>query len=113
MKASQSIQIYDPPMCCSSGVCGPEVDQSLVSFAGFLDQMKSKGATVERFNLAQQPLAFIQNPEVKAFLESDGADGLPLIFVNGVRVMAGGYPDQAGRLAIARRILDGLSEADS
>ena len=110
MKSSLSIQIYDPPMCCSSGVCGSEIDPSLVSFAGFLDQMKSKGVKVEGFNLAQQPLAFIQNPEVKAFLDAEGAEGLPLIFVNGKRAMAGGYPDQEGRLVMARLILDQPSE---
>jgi len=104
MEALAKVQVYDPPMCCSSGVCGTEIDQALVSFAGFLDQMKSKGAVVERFNLAQQPLAFIQNPKVKAFLDSDGAEGLPLIFVNGQRAMSGGYPDQEGRLKLARLI---------
>ncbi len=106
MKSSPSIQIYDPPMCCSSGVCGTEIDPSLVSLAGFLDQIKSKGVSVERFNLAQQPLAFIQNPEVKALLDTEGAEGLPLIFVNGKRAVAGRYPDQAGRLAMARLVWD-------
>jgi hypothetical protein len=104
MEAIIKVQVYDPPMCCASGVCGTEIDQALVAFAGFLDQMKSKGAVVERFNLAQQPLAFIQNPKVKAFLDSDGADALPLIFVNGQQVMSGGYPDQEGRLKLARLI---------
>ena len=29
----KTIQIYDPAMCCSSGVCGIEVDQTLVNLA--------------------------------------------------------------------------------
>lgn len=104
MNTVNKIQVFDPAMCCSSGVCGTEIDSSLVSFAGFLDQMKSRGVDVERYNLAQQPLAFVQNAEVKAFLESDGADALPLIFVNGERVLAGRYPDANERVAIAMAV---------
>ena len=28
-----AIQIFDPALCCASGVCGTDVDQALVSFA--------------------------------------------------------------------------------
>ncbi|MDH3390414.1 MAG: arsenic metallochaperone ArsD family protein, partial [Desulfobulbaceae bacterium] len=30
------IEIYDPPMCCPTGVCGPNVDPELVQFAADL-----------------------------------------------------------------------------
>lgn len=62
-----SIQIFDPALCCSTGVCGVEVDQNLVNFAADVDWAKQHGAQVERFNLAQQPLAFAENPTVKGF----------------------------------------------
>ncbi len=55
------VQIYDKPMCCSTGVCGPEVDPVLPRFAADLDWLKSQGHAVERFNLAQQPAAFVAN----------------------------------------------------
>ncbi|HTN04894.1 MAG TPA: arsenic metallochaperone ArsD family protein, partial [Planctomycetaceae bacterium] len=58
------VQIYDKPMCCSTGVCGPQVDPVLPRFAADLDWLKSQGHQVERFNLAQQPDAFIANPDV-------------------------------------------------
>jgi AhpD family alkylhydroperoxidase len=47
-------------MRCFTGVCGPNVDSRLVAFAGALKQIASMGVTVERFNLAQQPQAFVE-----------------------------------------------------
>ena len=64
-----TIQIYDPPMCCSTGLCGNDIDPTLVSFAALLTQLSQKGVKVERFNLGQQPMAFVQNPTVKALLD--------------------------------------------
>lgn len=90
-----SIQIFDPALCCSTGVCGVEVDQALVSFAADVDWAKQSGAQIERFNLAQQPLAFAENATVKAFLERSGQEALPLILVDGEVVLAGRYPNRA------------------
>lgn len=53
-----SVKVFDPAMCCSTGVCGPSVDPKLVRFAADLDWLRSKEAGVERYNLAQQPAAF-------------------------------------------------------
>lgn len=90
-----SIQVFDPALCCSTGVCGVEVDQQLVGFSADVDWAKQNGAQIERFNLAQQPLAFAENPLVKAFLERSGADALPLILVDGEVALAGRYPNRA------------------
>ncbi len=88
----KSIQVYDKPMCCSTGVCGPQVDPVLPRFAADLDWVKSQGHQVERFNLAQQPQAFIQNPEVQQLLATQGTHCLPLIMVDGHIVSQRGYP---------------------
>lgn len=79
----KTIQVYDPPMCCSTGLCGTNVDPALVSFAALLTELSQKGVKVERYNLGQQPMAFVQNPTVKALLDSDGVAALPLILVDG------------------------------
>ena len=89
-----TIQIFDPALCCSSGVCGTDVDQQLVDFSADLEWAKQQGIGVERFNLAQQPLAFAENAVVKGFLERSGADALPLILVGGEIALAGRYPDR-------------------
>ena len=88
----KTIQIYDKPMCCSTGVCGPQVDPVLPRFAADLEWLKSQGHHVERFNLAQQPTAFIQNPEVHQLLATQGTDCLPLIVIDGNIVSRKGYP---------------------
>lgn len=87
-----TIQIFDPALCCSTGVCGVDVDQHLVDFSADVDWAKQKGANVERFNLAQQPMAFAENPVVKAYLERSGTDALPLTLVDGAVMLAGRYP---------------------
>lgn len=86
------ITVYDPALCCSTGVCGTDVDQSLVNFSADADWVKQQGVTLTRFNLAQQPMAFVENELVKNFLQNSGAEGLPLILVDGAFVMAGRYP---------------------
>jgi len=88
----KSIEVYDPALCCSSGVCGPAPDEALAAFAGAMERLKAQGVEVTRFNLAQEPLAFANQAEVKAILEKDGEDGLPLVFVDGSLYFRGVYP---------------------
>ena len=90
----KTIQVYDKPMCCSTGVCGPQVDPVLPRFAADLAWLKSQGHHVERFNLAQQPAAFVQNPEVQQLLATQGTDCLPLITVDGCIVSRHEYPSR-------------------
>ncbi|GBE47654.1 arsenical resistance operon trans-acting repressor ArsD [bacterium BMS3Bbin12] len=97
----KTIQIFDPPLCCSTGVCGSEVDQSLVDFAATVDWAKRRGARIERFNLAQQPLAFAENDTVRVFLKEHGDDGLPLVLIESEIVLAGRYPSRAELAGIA------------
>ncbi|MBG0798080.1 arsenite efflux transporter metallochaperone ArsD [Methylocystis sp. L43] len=89
-----TIQVFDPALCCSSGVCGVETDQALVTFAADVDWAKQNGAHIERFNLAQQPLAFADNATVKGFLERSGQEALPLILIDGEIALAGRYPNR-------------------
>ena len=89
------MQVFDPAMCCSTGVCGPSVDPALTRFAADLEWLKSKGAEVERLNLAQQVAAFTANEKVKHALSSQGTKSLPMILVDGRVVASGGYPSRA------------------
>ncbi len=99
----KTILVYDPPMCCSTGVCGPDVDPLLPRFAGMLTQLENFGVKVKRHNLAQEPVAFAQNPQVRAMLEEEGVEVLPLIFVDNVLEMKGRYPETAERGAFVKR----------
>jgi SAM-dependent methyltransferase len=91
----KTIQVYDKPMCCSTGVCGPQVDPVLPRFAADLDWLKAQGHQVERYNLAQQPQAFIENAAVHKLLSTEGTDCLPLIVVDGEIVNRAKYPSRA------------------
>ncbi len=90
-----TMQVFDPAMCCSTGVCGPSVDPTLTRFAADLEWLKSKGVEVERFNLAQQLGAFTANERVKQALHSQGTKSLPMILLDGHVVASGGYPSRA------------------
>lgn len=87
-----NLEIFDPAMCCSTGVCGPGVDPTLPRFAADVEWLRSKGVEVKRYNLAQQVLAFTANPTVKNILHAKGTKCLPLILVNGAVVAEGSYP---------------------
>jgi sulfur carrier protein ThiS len=89
------IQVYDPALCCSTGVCGPGVDPDLVRVAALLAKLKKDGHTVERYNLGQQPTEFVSNQTVKETLDKEGVECLPLIFVDGKIVSRGEYPGLA------------------
>ncbi|MDR1968876.1 MAG: arsenite efflux transporter metallochaperone ArsD [Burkholderiaceae bacterium] len=87
-----TIQVFDPALCCNTGVCGTNVDQNLVTFAADVDWAKQNGAQIERFNLSQQPMAFAENATVKGLLERTGQAVLPVILVDGQLALAGRYP---------------------
>ncbi|MBC3249422.1 arsenite efflux transporter metallochaperone ArsD [Serratia fonticola] len=91
----KTLTVFDPAMCCSTGVCGTEVEQFLVDFSADVQWLKQRGVQVDRYNLAQQPMNFVQNEKAKAFLEASGAEELPLLLLDGETVMAGRYPKRA------------------
>ena len=93
------LQVFDPPMCCSSGVCGPQVDPVLPRFSEDFNWLINQGVNAERYNLSQQPQAFAADPAVKAALAAEGMACLPLIIVDGAIVGKGRYP---GREELSR-----------
>lgn len=97
---TQTLQVFDPAMCCSTGVCGPDVDTKLVQFAADLDWLKSQGVIIQRHNLSQSPAAFVENAAVSAALKDKGEGALPALLVNGKLATAGHYPDRAELAAL-------------
>ncbi len=109
--APTTVRVYHPAMCCSTGVCGPDVDPELVRFAADLDWLKGEGVVVARFNLAQQPAAFASEPLARKILQDVGEAGLPLILVDGAVKSSGTYPSRDllaewAHLAVASGIWD-------
>jgi hypothetical protein len=89
-----TVRVYDPPMCCPTGVCGPNVDPDLVRFARDAAWLAHHGVGVQRFNLAQDPGAFVDNAVVLAELKTGGPESLPIVFVGDERVPGVGYPSR-------------------
>jgi hypothetical protein len=87
-----TIGVFEPALCCATGVCGPDVDQRLVSFSADTDWLRSLGADVRRVNLASEAAAFAASDPARQLLQVAGSGGLPLVLVDGVTVLTGRYP---------------------
>ncbi|MEF7440692.1 arsenite efflux transporter metallochaperone ArsD [Paenibacillus lautus] len=87
-----SIEIYDPAMCCSTGVCGPSVDPELIRVSTVVHNLKSKNIDVARYNLASEPDAFVTNRVINQLLTEQGPEVLPVVLLNGQVTKIQGYP---------------------
>lgn len=99
----KTLEVFDPAMCCSTGVCGVDVDPVLAQFAADLKWLEGRGVQVTRHNLGQEPQAFAANPLVIKEMEA-GIGRLPVILVNGSVACTGMYPSRpqlAAKLGIA------------
>jgi len=90
----KKLTIFDPAMCCDTGICGVDVDTALIEFASDLDWIQKNGVEVQRFNLAQEPAAFINDPLIKAEINESGESCLPLLVLEGKVISRGVYPDR-------------------
>jgi len=95
------LRVFDPPMCCATGVCGTSVDPELARFNADLDWLKHQGIVVQRFNLSQQPGAFVEHAPVKQALSERGNACLPLILVDDRVAVEGAYPTRETLAALA------------
>ena len=94
-----TLEVFDRPLCCSTGICGPGVDPCCVHFVADLDWLRGRGIEVRRYNLAFEPAAFTKYDDVKEALRFGQVGCLPLVRVDGRIVSQGCYP---GRRQLAR-----------
>ena len=90
----KTIEIYDPAMCCPTGLCGPSIDPELSRIAADLEQLKKSGVTVKRHNLSQDAGAFVENAEIKKLLDQEGPDILPVTIANDKVIKKQDYPSR-------------------
>lgn len=86
------VQIYDPPMCCPTGLCGPTVDPVLLDIHEAVITLKAEGITAQRYMLSSQPQAFFANSEVMKLVREKQMAALPIAVVDGRIVKTGAYP---------------------
>ncbi len=88
----RTVEIFDPPMCCPTGLCGPVLDQTLLDVNEMILELQSKGVIVIRYQMASEPNAFLNNPDVMNLVKRDQMNALPITAVNGSIIKSGAYP---------------------
>ncbi len=89
------VEIFDPAMCCSTGVCGPSVDPELTRVASAVYSLEKKGFNVKRYQLTSDPDKFAESDEIIRVFQEKGPDALPVVLLNDKTVKIGSYPTNA------------------
>jgi len=84
--------IFEPAMCCPTGVCGPSVDPELLRVSRVINRLKRNGVIVERHNLTNNPMIFVNNKVINEILNKEGVEVLPVTMVDGEIVKTKSYP---------------------
>lgn len=87
-----NLEIFDPALCCSTGVCGPSIDTDLLRISSAINVLNKKGIKVVRHNLSQEPKVYAENQVVSQILRKEGVKALPITLVNGEIFKTGSYP---------------------
>jgi hypothetical protein len=86
------VEIFDPPMCCPTGLCGPTIDEVLLNVTEMILALRAEGTPVERYQMASNPQVFLSNPEVFRLVREQQLAALPITVVNGRAIKVGAYP---------------------
>lgn len=89
---TKKVEIFDPALCCPTGVCGPDVDPELTRIARDVATLKNKGYDVVRHNLAQNAEPYVLNSDISQLMEAEGIDALPATVVDGKILKTHNYP---------------------
>lgn len=101
-----TVEIFDPPMCCPTGLCGPTLDQTLLDVSEMILSLKSAGVSIERYQMTSHPHAFLRNAAVMRMVQERQMAALPITVVNGQLIKSGAYPS----LAEVRGALNGVQQ---
>ncbi|HWR30736.1 MAG TPA: arsenite efflux transporter metallochaperone ArsD [Negativicutes bacterium] len=88
----KKIEIFDPAMCCSTGVCGPSIDPELMRITTVINALKEQGVIIQRHGLSSEPQDFIANKVIGDILQKEGAEVLPVTLVDGKVAKTKEYP---------------------
>lgn len=88
----RKIEIFDPALCCPTGLCGPNINPELMRIAAAVEALKRQGVDIERYNLRDVPQRYVDNLVVNQYLQDKGAEALPVILVDGIIEVEGRYP---------------------
>ena len=103
--STATVEFFDPPMCCPTGLCGPTLDQTLLDVNEMIMALQNDGLSIERYQMTSHPNAFLDNAEVMKLVREKQMEALPIIVVRGRVVKFGAYPT----LAEVKDALNGAS----
>ena len=86
------IEIFDPPMCCPTGLCGPTLDQTLLDVNEMILSLQSEGVRIARYQMTSDPQAFLNNANVMQLVREQQMAALPITVVHGKVIKVGEYP---------------------
>lgn len=86
------LELFEPSICCDSGVCGPEPDKVLIDLQNTIQLLKKAGVETKRYAINQAPIMFVQNAVVREFIKANGPGKLPLALLDNQIIKIGGYP---------------------
>ena len=88
----KKIEIFDPAMCCPTGLCGTNINPELMRVAVVVETLKRQGVIVTRHNLRDEPQVYVSNKTVNEYLQKNGAEALPITLVDGEIAVSKVYP---------------------
>ena len=90
-----AVELFDPPMCCPTGLCGPNLDQTLLDVSEMIAGLEREHVGVARYQMTSHPNAFLANAEVMNLVRAKQMDALPITVVRSKVVKSGAYPTLA------------------
>lgn len=88
----KSIKIYEPVMCCNTGVSGVGIDSELMRMSKLMKIFMKHNLDVKRLDLSKTPKEFMENNEVMNLIKENKSDMLPITVVDNKIVLSGRYP---------------------
>lgn len=104
------LTIFEPAMCCETGLCGVGVDPELLRISTITNTLKKQGVEVERYNLSSAPNAYVQNIQIKEILNKEGIKVLPVTMVNDKIIKKSSYPTNEELMSLLGITLNSLEE---
>lgn len=86
------VELFDPPMCCPTGLCGPALDQMLLDVSEMVMALQRENRRVERYQMTSHPSAFLSNAEVMKLVREKQMAALPITVIHGKVIKVGAYP---------------------
>ena len=92
---AKKMYIYEPALCCDTGVCGVSVDPELIRISTVANRLNKSGVILHRYNLNNYPQEFVKNTDINKLINSEGVEALPATVMDGKIVKTKTYPTNA------------------